>query len=187
MIPTTPAHPASLASTTCNGCINQSRQRTGGGGRNSPTARETAKRSARPSGVSSESVGTIKASAPPLERRVASSASSFDEEMVGLGVGEDGELRAISKMRTGRPVGMMSAIRRATLYGSEDGFDDADWRRSSNPSSPSSSNRCANCCCFRLEREGERGRWRRWVSFEISIFWGVLKAELIEQQYIWIW
>lgn len=121
IMPTTPAQPASFASTICNGCRNQSRQRTGGGiGRISAAALETLKRSERPSGVSSLSVGTMRASAPPLERRVATSASSLDEEIVvvvSVCCPTEVEVRAISNTRTGRPVGVVSAIRRANRYG----------------------------------------------------------------------
>ncbi len=58
--------------------------------------------------MSSVSVGTISASAPPWVRRVASSASWVEVEMEAV--------RAISKTRTGRPSpGRVSAISSASL------------------------------------------------------------------------
>lgn len=113
------------------------------------------------------SMGTMRASAPPLDRRVATSASSLEVETAVAGVvsvccPSEVEVRAISNTKTGLPMGVVSAIRRANRYGSADGFDAADWRRSSKPSSPSSSNRWASCCCLRLKikRNSRSGGWR---------------------------
>ena len=92
------------------------------------------------------SSGTTRASAPPRERREASSG----------GGGVEGEERATSKTRTGRPVGTMSAINLTRRYGSGDGDSVADRSFSSNPSMPRSLRRAVSCCCLRLLRRSGR-------------------------------